>query len=250
VAAQLKDAGACKVTPCPSDSVFLLDLCQCVVRPDTGPPADLQCERLPCPLGAKWNPSTCACDSSLDAGVYSCPASTPLDSRTNACTLPDIPDPPPYCVAPCVWEMVKRCLPVKQACTQATSPGDTKFCQLDTEWSLEHSNNSSDPVNDYYVRIKGSRGDCYNAGAVWDEKPTKYTTDYNGRALQINDGPVVCASTDELQARGLLPLPAELPPDIVTYTLDRTRAECAAWDEYGVPVTPCDATPGNCGIGQ
>lgn len=53
---------------------------------------------------------------------------------SGAGTCIDVPAPPPNCMAPCLWEARKKCLPVMGACNSSTSVG-TELCDPQTGWA-------------------------------------------------------------------------------------------------------------------
>jgi len=220
------------------------------------------CKPLPCPSSAPWNASTCQCetdaaapatpigdaDAEAPGSPISCPLSAPLDPVTGECSVADWPDPPPYCVAPCVWAAVKKCLPVRRACVSQTvdSPTGDVFvhCQPDTEWESRSGwlGGFGTRVPRTVRTITTSEGLCYSASVGFDYFERNF-----GVALEAQ-GTVTCASVEELLRRSAERLPDEgISLDgLDQYVLDRSRPECDAWDEFGIPKAPCDATPGEC----
>jgi hypothetical protein len=167
----------------------------------------------------------------------------------------DVPDPPAYCVAPCVWEAVKRCLPVGGTCASGTrdSPLGGKravFCQPETQWEGAWVLVAGVGSLRASFQITTSAGVCYSGGLsqVAGGRVGDTVMNFGDVALQLPGGPVVCGTTSEVAAAGYSPsAPDDVPESLKSYVLDRSRPECEAWDEWGFPRAPCAVvTPGSC----
>jgi hypothetical protein len=185
-----------------------------------------------------------------DAGTSACPPSASPDPETGECSVMEWPDPPPYCVAPCVWAAVKKCLPSRRACVSQTIDslfeGEVEVhCQPDSGWESRAGwVSGSGTAQPRTMRtITTSEGLCYSATVGFDF----FDRNLGGVALETS-GTVLCATIEELMRRAA----ARLPDGSFTldgldqYVLDRSRPECDAWDEFGIPRARCDATPGVC----
>jgi hypothetical protein len=238
------DGGACAPLPCPSGAPWNSETCRCETEAST------DCRPLPCPTGAPFNRETCRCQAE-------CPLSAPFDPSTRACAVADVPEPPPYCVAPCVWDAVKRCLPVGGTCLSGTKGGPagelSALCQPETQWESASGWISGIGMGSRVVfQITTSEGVCYSGRL--SPPPTSLPgagndlTTFGDVALQVSGGPVVCGTTSEIAAAGYAPsTPNDVPESLKSYVLDRSRPECDAWDGWGFPRSPCAAVaPGSC----
>lgn len=156
------------------------------------------------------------------------------------------PAPPPYCVAPCVWEAFVRCQPRLQTCIEQDLAGvATTTCDLESGWSVTDGymgyGNSSRTIDRYGER-------CYAVGARWDGTHYLGFFDYRGRvafgAYSGSSALVFCGDVDPSQIQ----LDEPLPPGVEEYTLDLDAPECAAFDPMGPKLElHCETTtPGTC----
>jgi hypothetical protein len=247
-----EDAGTCAPLPCPSGAPWNSERCRCEAEAST------ECRPPPCPTGSSWNFETCRCDEGADA---TCPRSAPFDPSTRACAVANVPEPPEYCVAPCVWEAVKRCLPVGGTCVSGTrgSPLGVAggalnvFCQPETQGESASGWISGIGAGSRVsFQITTSAGVCYSGGLspLPGDLPSagNAVTNYGGVALRVPGGPVVCGTTSQIAEAGYsLSTPTDVPASLESYVLDPSRPECEAWDDWGFPRSPCAATtPGSC----
>jgi hypothetical protein len=260
------------LAPCEGDSdcrgglTCACGLCtqgECLPPVDSGA-VDSACLPLPCPPGAPWNPETCSCET---CAPLPCPTGASWSPGTCSCeTVADVTGPPAYCVAPCAWEMVKRCLPAGGACRRGSRQGTngeiTTFCQPETGWKAEAGWLETLPFGPIVLRVDNGTGECFyvgsgelpataDRGAVritqWVPRAALMAEEGRG-AMQIEDGPVLCGTLEELMNSGYsFNTPNDVPEGLEAYVLDRSQPECAAWDEWGFPVSPCaEVTPGSC----
>jgi hypothetical protein len=195
---------------------------------------------------------TVACDSRVDdAGVPTKP-----DGGEFPLVL-DVPEPPAYCVAPCVWEAVKRCLPMGGTCLSGTRNGPfgelNVLCQPEPQWESASGWIAGIGMGARVsFQITTSDGVCYSGGVspLPGGLPSagNVVTNFGGVALRLPGGPVVCGTTSEIAAAGYSPsTPNDVPESLTSYVLDRSRPECDAWDDWGFPRSPCAVTtPGSC----
>jgi hypothetical protein len=163
------------------------------------------------------------------------------------------PTPPTYCVAPCVWDVVKKCVPILRSCvTEKTFANGLRTCDRATGWTRFVG----------AVGPKQGRESVSHDGATcfsWDSNAVVFVstlTDGSGRqvALKPSGGPVYCGVTlaeyfdytnNHIVDGGL-----EFPDGnvAVSYPQDPSNPECAAWDSTGLPVLPpCEtAEAGTC----
>jgi len=154
------------------------------------------------------------------------------------------PTPPSYCVAPCVWDVVKHCIPSFPECvTESVQglPATTKTCDPTTGWA-EFSGSVGPRQVRFAVSRLGAR--CF----AWDGNAVVFTftlSDRDGKpiALKMSGGPVYCGATyPDLTAPGNTVTDAGIVYAdghvAQAYPVDLSRPECAAWNEYGLPVAP------------
>jgi hypothetical protein len=78
----------------------------------------------------------------------------PRSDTSGAGICIDVPEPPTGCMAPCIWEARKKCLPVVKSCTHDTpSSTDQITCDVTTRWAVEIETPS------YERRVTESRRD-------------------------------------------------------------------------------------------
>jgi hypothetical protein len=162
-------------------------------------------------------------------------------------------DPPPYCVAPCVWEVVKHCLPELRAC--ATLGGlPAVICDPATGWAEYSITTRAQTV--YGVLHDG--GECLRwISGNFDSFPWDLSVGAGPVvAVRASDGTVYCATYLDLVDPSNHVTDAGIQFGNDTFSpaqhLQRSRPECAAWDEHGLPVhPPCDMSQaGTCeGLG-
>jgi len=166
------------------------------------------------------------------------------------------PTPPPYCVAPCVWDVIRYCVPTLETCVTDTSADAAPIpasvtCDPNTGWARFYKYVGLHTFQDGVSR-NGITCFGWDQGALYGFPPVSVLSDSSGReiATYIEDI-VICGDvmwpdlifddgfhfTDggvELVDGGVVP----------AYKMDKSRPECAAWEGgTGLPVAPpCSAT--------
>jgi hypothetical protein len=149
------------------------------------------------------------------------------------------PTPPDYCVAPCVWEVVRRCIPDIRQCVSETVPGLEVVCDPSTGWYAVS----------FYVNSTTEETNVGHNGALCVSFRRDYSMgsnvviDSSGKTVALKDvhDAVYCGNiTDiDLYEAERTDAGAELANDggfVPAYHLDTDRAECSAWDWHGFPV--------------
>lgn len=163
------------------------------------------------------------------------------------------PTPPPYCVAPCVWEVVKHCIPELRSCwqTPAFSGYASVTCDPETGWS-EYSGLVASKTWKFSVSYRGVECFRWNSGGIPGLSVSSLVDRLgNVVAAQVAGEPLYCGVTipdifAAHMAQKITDAGFELDGGFVpAYHLDRSRPECAAWDDHGLPVRPpCEVTDG------
>lgn len=189
--------------------------------------------------------TTGGADASVDAG-----AGGSTGGSAGRGPMPEVdagPPPPPYCVAPCVWELVRHCVPdLRQCITSQSANGiETLTCDPGTGWSLR-----SERVGPRTYRLSYSwRGSlCFSTTSFFGIGPIVEFDDAQGGAVALNLGNTTYCGvkfTDVTTASvftdaGMTFADARVAPGV---ELRRGDPACAAWDAQGFPVRPpCETT--------
>jgi hypothetical protein len=207
-----------------------------------------------------------------DAAVDSAVTSSSDDARASDTSAPadvdsgsfyDGPAPPPYCVAPCVWEMVKHCVPILDTCIEdVANARETTMCDLQSGWSTRSSGsvNLSGGVGTTTFARNGLS--CLTITEYFGPAPAgvvmlRTFDDGAGHHVAVTGAPsplgrpstAYCGLTmADVLKLGAADSGTEARPDVTIYTQEPTRPECAAWDANGEPVAAqCRAsTRGSC----
>lgn len=160
------------------------------------------------------------------------------------------PAPPPYCVAPCVWEVVKHCIPTLDTCVTNHDAGpafggfDSVTCDPTTGWA-----EFSGVVGPKHSRFTVSRyGEtCFQWDYGYAPIQAAGFSDRSGRTLAIVlGGNVVYCGATYADLANVVSNHALTDGGLVladggfarAYPLDRSQPECAAWQDNGLPVAP------------
>lgn len=191
-----------------------------------------------------------------DSGAPSSHMDAALDASVTFFDGDAGPTPPPYCVAPCVWEVIRHCVPTLETCVTNTDAdadrvSGTVTCDPNTGWAKFYGSVGLHTFQDSVSR-NGITCFSWNHGALQGFPPASFLYDSAGRKVATyTNGAVLCGDlnwsdflfdggphfTDggvELVDGGVAP----------AYNMDTSRPECVAWDEAtGLPVAPpCSST--------
>lgn len=192
---------------------------------------------------AEASPSTNCFDTGCAVGQV-CSGTTP-----GVGTCIDVPPPPPNCMAPCLWEAQRHCLPVLGECTQEGTPTPTLTCDLDTGWAVQETihpapDESGGRVFSYRrfgsecfgERRSGGRDFYYSVGSAFTDgsQPIAYA---DNLFLQTGERNVYCGPY----------IGTQQPPAGITPFLERQSPECSAWfSQYFGQMSCRSASPGSC----
>jgi hypothetical protein len=119
-------------------------------------------------------------------------------------------------------------------------------CDPDSGWALR-TGYLGGGANVYEITHNGER--CYGVNSyVRPIQAAQYLGPEGPVAVRLgapgSDTPVFCTKTSLFEFS-----PNGTPPDAVLCKIERSRPECAAWNDFGYPVgTGCKSeTPGSCG---
>lgn len=150
--------------------------------------------------------------------------------------------PPPYCVAPCVWEAFRRCQAEMQTCIEAqTSVPATTTCDLASGWSVTDGYYNFGSVV-YSIRRYGEL--CFGASG-FVMRPTTDTIisyrSYEGAVgLSVSPRTVHCG---DISDPTLVWGQDELPPGVEVYEMRPNAPECAPYARLGPKVElGCETT--------
>jgi hypothetical protein len=168
------------------------------------------------------------------------------------------PTPPPYCVAPCVWEVVRHCIPTLDTCIVYTAAGALAdggnlemTCDPNTGWAEFHAHVRLHTWEDGVSR-NGITCFSWEYGFIPRIPPSR-------SLLYDSSGSIIATRFDDVMLCGDFKLSdvffdgaphftdggVELVDGGVAevYETDKSLPECAAWDATGLPVAPpCSTT--------
>jgi hypothetical protein len=158
-----------------------------------------------------------------------------MDSASNIA----VGTPPSDCVAPCVWDVIKDCLPVGpcigQPLEQQPGSGDETSldCAPDNDWW--GANFSTFTRGTYDVYVRGSP--CFHFRSSSVDGVFGFTCETwsdgagNVRARVLFSGPVYCGTPEALNALGSCSGPRIDPATTgaTAYAVDPSKPHCAPW---------------------
>jgi hypothetical protein len=173
------------------------------------------------------------------------------ETTTGVGTCVDVPPPPPNCMAPCLWEARRHCLPVLGQCAQEGSETTATIltCDVDTGWTQQETR---------YSTLEDGRGTKFEYRQFGNECFAERRSD--GRDIffsvgsAFTDGSQPIAYADNLFVgvgdRNVYCGPytgTRAAPAGVTPFLERLSPECSAWKSQYLGQTTCRSTsPGTC----
>ncbi len=190
---------------------------------------------------AQASPSANCFDTGCAAGQI-CSATSP---GVGACV--EVPPPPPNCMAPCLWEAFRHCLPSFGACTQGTSATTMLTCDANTGWAheMKFANNPEDRITQNTFRRFGS--------ACYVEQRRDMSDVFFSISSSFSDGAQVIAHSDNLfvepGSRHVFCGPYTEAPGGVTPFIERSSTECTAWKNQYLNsnlLTCQSVSPGTC----
>ncbi len=129
----------------------------------------------------------------------------------------------------------------------------TVTCDRDTGWS-EYSGLVASKSWKFSVSYEGVECFRWDSGGIPGFPSSSSLLDRRGNvvAAQLSGGPLYCGATfNQIESAHLSGQATDAGIDLddgnfaPAYHLDRSRPECAAWDENGLPVRPpCDVIDG------
>jgi hypothetical protein len=147
--------------------------------------------------------------------------------------------PPEYCVAPCIWEVIKQCIPDFRQCVRPEKPNDYRLslqeviCDPSTGWYTS----SFVWIGKYTLDVGRNYHPCISFNRMGS---TILFFDSTGMSIAyIELSPSRTAYCGDILGFEWTDDGVELADDggfVPAYHLEPDRAECAAWDEYGFPV--------------
>lgn len=174
-------------------------------------------------------------DAATDCFQSGCGIQQVCKGRTRNGTCIDVPPPPENCMAPCLWEARRNCLPVMGACNYDSlliPPRNwTRYCDAKTDWTKLFWYGSAG----YETELQRAGQQCYRwfkasgASWVWYEDAT---------------GPIAVAFGEESAPErtvycgpyGIENTPP--PPDAPSFT-EINSAECQRWKDTYLSLTEC-----------
>jgi hypothetical protein len=159
-------------------------------------------------------------------------------------------EPPDFCVAPCVWEMIKPCVPELHACvSEPTTPyPGTEICDPSTGWS-----------NVDYYSISTSVFTVLRNGVTCFSQETNVKVrmsvvrSYTGATAITTDNVVYCGASPA-DVGVLTPVDGGVVTEdgkfFPRYVMRPSDPACAKWSPRGFPVTAeCESTDaGTCPV--
>ncbi|HEY6559903.1 MAG TPA: choice-of-anchor D domain-containing protein [Polyangiaceae bacterium] len=190
---------------------------------------------------AEANPSARCFDTGCPDGQI-CSAAAP-----GAGTCVEVPPPPPNCMAPCLWEARRHCLPTFGECTEETTPISTLTCDADTGWAVQSTRFSVYQGGGWDTRSRRFGTECF-AERRYDATGFLFTV-----TSSYTDGSQPIAYADDLFAqpgtRKVYCGPytgTQAPPGVAPFVEQQTP-ECSAWiDQYLNPTGCQSSSPGTC----
>ncbi|HEY6558358.1 MAG TPA: choice-of-anchor D domain-containing protein [Polyangiaceae bacterium] len=184
---------------------------------------------------AEANPSTNCFDTGCAAGQV-CSA-----TATGVGTCVDVPPPPPNCMAPCLWEARRHCLPVFGACTQEATTNSTLTCDANTGWTLEVW---ADPTPDVEHTSSSSRrfgAECFFERQFYVPYLLAYSATYTDGSQPI------AFATRDFGTRNVYCGPHTGAESGLTPFVEWLTPECLAWASQYLGQTACQSvSTGTC----
>jgi hypothetical protein len=169
------------------------------------------------------------------------------------------PAPPEYCVAPCVWELLRACTPPSGDCfVDATSEYDATYCAPRTGWI---ESQIATARGSRYLTIHRGTARCLDVsyGGVGGLGPSLAAYSRAGQPIAtalLDERLVACGPGGIL---GATPLDGgvawKVGPNTMPYVMHTDQPECAPWSALrpsALPRTPTapswclSVTPGKC----
>lgn len=183
--------------------------------------------------GGQSGAPPCTMDASTDGATADSSDTSPTGST------PDAGAPPTYCVAPCIWDLMKKCSP-EGACVTQSLPPPTQFpsyqsvsCAPENGWwktTLGHDFYDYDTSINVYLH----GAFCYGYALVCMCNPgmTEFSQwrDAEGRVVAYGGGPDA-------------PVSCVTPSGDVSYPQDPTNPACAAWQSQCTEAGCCGTPP-------
>jgi hypothetical protein len=190
---------------------------------------------------AEANPSASCFDTGCPDGQI-CSAAAP-----GAGTCVNVPPPPPNCMAPCLWEARRHCLPAFGECAQETTSISTLTCDADTGWAMQSTRFRTSEGLGWESSYRRFGTECF-ARRTYDATGIMYTV-----TSSYTDGSQPIAYVDDLFAqagtRHVYCGPytgTQAPPGVAPF-VERQTPECSAWFDQYLAGTGCQSTsPGTC----
>lgn len=158
----------------------------------------------------------------------------------------DVPAPPPNCMAPCLWEARRHCLPVLGACTQEASTNPSLTCDIATGWALHVTTGGSPDIQTSHTRLRQFGAECFS-------ESRKYIPYFQASESSFTDGaqgiarartPLFGDGTRNVECGPFTG--AEHIPG-TTFFVEQRSPECTAWTNQYLAATACRSVrPGTC----
>ena len=179
-------------------------------------------------------------DTGCAAGQI-CSATAP-----GAGTCIDVPAPPPGCMAPCLWEARRHCLPVLGACTQEASTNPTLTCDLATGWAAHITTGGTPDIQTSATRLRQFGAECFSENR-------SYMPYFQASESSFTDGTLgIARARTPLFGNGTRNVEcgpftgAEHIPG-TTFFVEQRTPECTAWTNQYLAATACrSVSPGMC----
>lgn len=172
-------------------------------------------------------------------------------SASGARTCVSVPDPPPGCMAPCVWETRRKCLPVLGACNAEKIPDPNEYgreavtyCDADTRWAILRDIRFGSVPFETQHRRDGAT--CYSSKLTSTSSPNDMVDSDGAGPIAVSSFAPSTSSTERVVWCGPYTSSAGLDP-AQGYRETLSAPECLAWRSTYLDWTNCrTSTAGSC----
>lgn len=167
----------------------------------------------------------------------------PIGEPANAGRCVDVPPPPPACMAPCLWDAMKNCLPVMASCHYSAQTGTARRCDPLTGWAIDYQDGAG-PLSNRQWSLNGKICFSQVVSYVGTTPVTAYSDGSSPIAVGAGDpygasGAINCGPYTNLEQ---VPTAERDDPFI-----ERGSFECTDWKNTYLHFTECRSeTAGTC----